>query len=157
MSTVFPVRVRVASAGVRVCVNGVIDDFLTDPLSEITRSSRAPLGCRRERRTEAETETDRDGAETRECATLARHCSCRDAVLVVFATIQKAANSSTPPSPTALLSSSSSSYSRGKNIGAGFMVFRSAAPVVSTQECTDLLTCVCACVCERGVCVFVCV
>lgn len=53
MSTVFPVRVRVASAGARVCVNGVIDDFLTDPLSEITRSSRAPLGCRRERGTVA--------------------------------------------------------------------------------------------------------
>jgi len=48
VSTVFPVRERVACAGARVCVNGVIDDFLTDPLSEITRS-RAPLGCRQEK------------------------------------------------------------------------------------------------------------
>lgn len=64
VSTVFPVRVRVASVGARVCVNGVIDDFLTDPLSEITRSSRAPLGFRRQRERERETEkTEMDRAE----------------------------------------------------------------------------------------------
>jgi len=74
VSTVFPVRVRVASAGARVSVNGVIDDFLTDPLSEITRSSPAPLCCRDERQSrrvgergerggegERERESERDG------------------------------------------------------------------------------------------------
>jgi len=99
------------AGGVRVCINGVIDDFLTDPLSEITRS-RAPLGCRREKNgesTERERGRERDskkGSEGRHSPAIVivtRSSSCSP--------LQKAENCSIPPPPTL-----SSSYSYGKNI-----------------------------------------
>jgi len=101
------------AGGVRVCINGVIDDFLTDPLSEITRS-RAPLGLptRERRRVDRErTEGERDpkkGSEGRHSPSIViatRSSSCSP--------LQKAENCSTPP-PLTL--SSSSSFSHGNNI-----------------------------------------
>jgi len=136
-------RIPRACAGVvggwRVCVNGVIDDFLTDPLSEITRSSQTPLSVADERK--------RPRQRCRERAE--RLGSARHSPAIVVGTrcsscspLQKAANCSTPPPPTTLSSFSSQKYR------SGFIEYLEEPPRSSRTDmiiCTAWLMRVCTC------------